>query len=104
MNYYRAIESIERHFMAYNGYRGALATCGLSYCPDTKQAICVYPGGCFAMGCRLYAGMEELLYYFDNHRSVHFHWLPRMASEKEIAKFNAEISKYKEFNQNGSIA
>lgn len=99
MNYYRAIESIKRHFVVHNGYQGSLATCGLSYCPDTKQAICVYPGGCFAMGHSLYADMPELLYYFDHHRSVHFPWLPRLASDKEIAKFSEEISKYKECNQ-----
>jgi hypothetical protein len=72
MNYYGAHAGVQRSYWRDDGYTGNRALVGLAYDPESQHAIEVANCGCYRANDRTYEDESEMLYYFDNHRSVHF--------------------------------
>ena len=72
MNYYKAVNGIVRAYRRHEGYNGKTILVGLAYDPESLRAIEVAPSGCHVGNDRRYGSEEEMIYYFDNHRTVHF--------------------------------
>jgi hypothetical protein len=81
MNYTNARESIKRQYTVKNGYSGQTTPVGLAFDREHGTAIEVANCGCYRANGRRYASEAEMLYYFDNHRTVHFPQLIRCLSE-----------------------
>jgi len=72
MNYYGAHSGVQRRYWRNDGYTGNRALVGLAYDSESRHAIEVADCGCYRANDRTYEDESEMLYYFDNHRSVHF--------------------------------
>ena len=72
MNITLAKENIKRNYTRYDGYNGDTIDVGLSFDADSGCAIEVADSGCHRANSSIYANEREMLYYYDNHRPVHF--------------------------------
>lgn len=72
MKYQEAVFGITRAYARPDGYSGNIAICGLAYDPETRHAIEVHEHGCHRANTTAYHDEDEMVYYYDHHRAVHF--------------------------------
>jgi len=70
MNYQNVKSRIVRKFTRANGYSGKTVEIGLAFV--NGQAMEVGKCGYWVANNYKYVREEEMLYYYDNHRRVHF--------------------------------
>jgi len=70
MTYKQCKSNIKRRFVVHDGYTGKQTTLGLAFVDGC--AVAVADCGCFRFNAYRYADEVSMLYYFDNHASVHF--------------------------------
>jgi len=69
-----------RKYTRENGYFGDTIECGLAFDAESGKAVEVHLHGCHRANAYTYGSEEEMLYYYDNHPTVHF---PQIRRHKE---------------------
>ena len=72
MKYKEAVGCIRRNYKRNDGYGGNRILCGLAFDPKRLIALEVTKTGFHRANGYQYGNEEEMLHYFDNHRSSHF--------------------------------
>lgn len=72
MKYEIASNQVKRTYTVRCGYFGKTEQVGLAFDPENNRAIEVADCGCYGANTRKYTDEAEMLYFFDNHRKIHF--------------------------------